>query len=199
MKKIYIFLVAALAWSAVRAEDNTLYFTDAAIMPGQTGSIQLCMKNVRTDLTCLEAEIQLPEGLSVVQDDAGNPVVTQIHNRSSVHELLANVLESGNLKVLISSADADLFGEGDGPLLSFRVQADEDVLPGNYEVKTVGESLLVNDVAEAFYSVGVTGNVLVTDDPTGINDELRMKDEESGAIYNLAGQRVGKANLHQER
>ena len=43
------------------------------------------------------------------------------------------------------------------------------------------------DVKAFFFSEG--------DDATGINEELRMKNEESkgeGAIYNLAGQRLGK-------
>ena len=182
-----------LVWSAVKAEDNTFYFTDAAIMPGQTANIQLCMRNVATDLTCLEAEIQLPEGLSLVVDEAGEPVVTQIRNRTASHEILANALDNGNLKVLISSINADLFGEGDGPLLNFCVQAEEDVLPGEYTVETVGESLLVNNAAEAFYSVGVTGNVLVTDDPTPIKTIGNGQQTTDDKIYNLAGQRVGKA------
>lgn len=193
MKRIYILLISMLVWSAVKAEDNTFYFTDAAIMPGQTANIQLCMRNVATDLTCLEAEIQLPEGLSLVVDEAGEPVVTQIRNRTAVHELLTNVLDNGNLKVLISSINADLFGEGDGPLLNFCVQAEEDVLPGEYTVETVGESLLVNNAAEAFYSVGVTGNVLVTDDPTPIKTIDNGQQTTDDKIYNLAGQRVGKA------
>lgn len=182
-----------LVWSAVKAEDNTFYFTDAAIMPGQTANIQLCMRNVAADLTCLEAEIQLPEGLSLVVDEAGEPVVTQIRNRTASHEILANALDNGNLKVLISSINADLFGEGDGPLLNFCVQAEEDVLPGEYTVETVGESLLVNNAAEAFYSVGVTGNVLVTDDPTPIKTIDNGQQTTDDKIYNLAGQRVGKA------
>ncbi len=193
MKRIYILLISMLVWSAVKAEDNTFYFTDAAIMPGQTANIQLCMRNVATDLTCLEAEIQLPEGLSLVVDEAGEPVVTQIRNRTASHEILANALDNGNLKVLISSINADLFGEGDGPLLNFCVQAEEDVLPGEYTVETVGESLLVNNAAEAFYSVGVTGNVLVTDDPTPIKTIGNGQQTTDDKIYNLAGQRVGKA------
>ena len=163
------------------------------IMPGQTANIQLCMRNVATDLTCLEAEIQLPEGLSVVLDDDGNPVATKFHSRTAAHEVLANVLDNGNLKLLISSIDADLFGEGEGPLLSICVQAEEDVLPGEYTVETVGESLLVNNAAEAFYSVGVTGNVLVTDDPTGITSTDNGQQTTDDKIYNLAGQRVSKA------
>lgn len=193
MKRIYILLISVLVWSTVKAEDNTFYFTDAAIMPGQTANIQLCMRNVATDLTCLEAEIQLPEGLSLVVDEAGEPVVTQIRNRTASHEILANALDNGNLKVLISSINADLFGEGDGPLLNFCVQAEEDVLPGEYTVETVGESLLVNNAAEAFYSVGVTGNVLVTDDPTPIKTIDNGQQTTDDKIYNLAGQRVGKA------
>lgn len=192
MKRIYILLVAALVWSAVRAEDNTFYFTDAAIMPGQTANIQLCMRNDAVDLTCLEAEIQLPEGISVALDDAGNPVVSRISNRTAAHEILANVLDNGNLKLLISSIDADMFGEGDGPLLSFCVQAEEDALSGEYNVETVGETLLVSTSAEAHYSVGVLGNILITDDPTGVNLNANENHNEE-AIYNLAGQRVGRA------
>ena len=77
--------------------------------------------------------------------------------------------------------------------MGFTVQASEDAPIGECQVETVGESLIVSTDATAFYSVGVTGNVLITDDPTGMNEELRMRNEESDAIYNLAGQRVGKA------
>ena len=162
-------------------------------MPGQTANIQLCMRNVATDLTCLEAEIQLPEGLSLVVDEAGEPVVTQIRNRTASHEILANALDNGNLKLLISSIDADMFAEGDGPLMSFCVQADVNATTGICTVETVGQSLLVNTAAEAYYSVGVTGNVLVTDDPTGITTTDYVQQTSDDKIYNLAGQRVSKA------
>ena len=194
----YLFLLAALACNTVWAEDdNTFYFTDAAIMPGETTNIELCMRNVATDLTCLEAEIQLPEGLSVVCDEEGNPVATLYRNRTSEHEILTNVLGNGNLKLLISSEGGNLFKGGEGPLLSFCVKAAETAPIGECTVETVGESLLVNAEAEAYYSVGVTGNVLITDDATSINEELRTKNEESeGAIYNLAGQMVNGKSLN---
>ena len=75
MKKSHILLLASLVWGTAWAEeDNSLYFTDAAVKPGETANIELCMRNLATDLTCIEAEIQLPEGLSVVCDEEGNPV-----------------------------------------------------------------------------------------------------------------------------
>lgn len=193
MKKLYIFLLAGLASAGTWAEDDAFYFNDAILMPGTSANIEFCMRNAATDLTCLEAEIQLPEGFVVALDEAGNPVVTPYPNRSAKHEILANVLDNGNLKLLISSIDADLFDEGEGPLLSFRVQADEDVLAGEYAVETVGESLLVSNAAEACYSVGVTGNVLVTDDATGIEAIDNRQSTTDNKIYNLAGQRVSKA------
>lgn len=186
-------LLAGLASVGAWAQDNAFYFTDAALMPGETTNIELCLRNTATDLTCLEAEIQLPESLEVVLDDDGTPLVTLYRNRGARHELLANVLDNGNLKLLISSIDANQFAEGEGPILSFCVQAEADAFTGEYQVETVGESLLVNTAANASYSVGVTGNVLITDDPTSINEELRMKNKESGATYNLSGQRVSKA------
>lgn len=190
----HFFLLAALAWGTAWAEDiNTFYFADAILMPGTTANIELRMRNSSTNLTCLEAEIQLPEGLSAVTNEDGDPVVSLYRNRSVVHEVLSNVLDNGNIKILISSIDAAAFKGEDGPLLSFGVRADNDAPTGEYQIVTVGESLLVNTEAAAFYSVGVAGNVLITDDPTGINEELSMKNEESDAIYNLAGQRVGKA------
>ena len=192
MKKLYFLLLAAMAWGSALAQDNAFYFTDAALMPGTTTNIEFCMRNTATDLTCLEAEIQLPEGLNVVLDEDGNPVATLYGNRTMAHEILTNVLDNGNLKLLISSIEGNLFSGEEGPLLSFCVEADEDAPTGEYQVETVGESLLVNTSAEASYSVGVTGNVLITDDPTSVNEELRVKSEESGAIYNLAGQRLSK-------
>ena len=191
MKKSHIFLLAALVCGAAQAQDdNTFYFTDAAVMPGEMTSIELCMRNTATDLTCLEAEIQLPEGLSVVCDEEGNPFATLYRNRTKGHELLTNVLAGGNLKLLVSSIDGKLIAGGDGPLLSFCVQAADTAPLGDCAVETVGESLLVNSGAEACYSVGVTGNVLITDDATSINETL-IKDEESdAAIYDLYGRKI---------
>ena len=155
-------LSAALLWGTAWAgNDNCFYFTDAAVLPGGQTSIELCMRNAEKSLTCLEAEIQLPEGLSVALDEKGD-------------------------------IEGRLFSGEEGPVLSFRVQAAEAAPIGESKLETVGESLLVNAEAKAYYSVGVTGNILVTDDATGIDGDLRGMDA-SDAIYTLAGERVSKA------
>ncbi|MBO7118778.1 MAG: hypothetical protein J6W03_00475 [Bacteroidaceae bacterium] len=192
MKKIYILLLAALACGTAVAQDNTLYFCDAMLMPGTSTNIEMRMRNTSADLTCLEAEIQFPEGLSAVLNESGDPAVTLYRNRSTQHEVLTNVLENGNLKVLISSIEGVVFNGEDGPLLSISVKADIDAPTGECTIETVGESLLVNTAATAYYNVGVTGNVMITDDPTGVNLNANENLNEE-AIYNLAGQRVGKA------
>ena len=186
-------LSAARLWGTAWAgNDNCFYFTDAAVLPGGQTSIELCMRNSAADLTCLEAEVRLPEGLSLVCDEEGIPIVTLYRNRTEGHEVLTNVLESGNLKLLVSDIDGSLFSGEEGPVLSFRVQAAEATPIGESKLETVGESLLVNAEAKAYYSVGVTGNILVTDDATGIDGDLRGMDA-SDAIYTLAGERVSKA------
>lgn len=194
MKSHHILLLSAAlaAGNAWAEDDNSFYFTDAAVLPGETTGIALCMSNSRADLTCLEAEIRLPEGLSLVCDEDGEPVLTLYRNRTAGHELQAGILPDGNLKVLVSDIDGRTISGDDGPILGFRVKAAETAPIGECTLETVGESLLVNSEAEAFYSVGVTGKVLVTDDPTSLNEELRMTNEESeGApVYNLAGQKL---------
>ena len=190
MKKTQILLLMMFASCAAWAEDNKIYFTDAAVRPGETTNIELCLKNDATDLTCLEAEIQLPEGLNIVCDEEGNPLAKLYRNRMAGHEILTNVLEGGNLKLLISSIDGNVIKEGEGPLLSFCVQAVETAPTGECSLETVGETLLVNNEAEAYYSVGVTGNVLITDDATSVNEELRIKNEELDTTYDLGGRKV---------
>ena len=192
MKKSLLMLAALVCGTALAEDANTFYFTDAAVLPGETTNIELCMRNAEKSLTCLEAEIQLPEGLSVALDEKGNPIVTLYRNRTEGHEVLTNVLESGNLKLLVSDIEGRLFSGEEGPVLSFRVQAAEAAPIGESKLETVGESLLVNAEAKAYYSVGVTGNILVTDDATGIDGDLRGMDA-SDAIYTLAGERVSKA------
>ena len=191
MKKLYILLLAAMAWGLAQAQDNAFYFTDAILLKGSPTGIELSARNTSTNLTCFEAEIQLPEGLSVVCDEDGNPSVTLYRFRSNAHEILANVLENGNLKLLVSSVDGALFRGNEGAFLSFLVQAEDDAPTGEYPVETVGESLLVDTNADAYYSVGVTGTVLITDDPTDLKDLKDSKDL-NDAIYNLAGQRLSK-------
>lgn len=178
---------SAMAWAE---EANTFYFNDAVLMPGETANIELCMKNAAADLTCLEAEIQLPEGLSLALDEEGNPIATLYRNRSTNHELLTGVLRNGNLKLLVCDIDGHKFNGNDGPILSFRVQANDTAPTGECVVATAGESLLVNTAAKGVYSVGVTGNVLITDDPTDLKDLKDAKGADTKAIYNLAGQIV---------
>lgn len=192
MRKLYTFLLAVMAWNLTQAQENAFYFTDAILLKGSPAGIELCVRNTSTNLTCLEAEIRLPEGLSVVCGEDGIPAVTLYRFRSEAHEILANVLDNGNLKLLVSSVDGALFRGNEGAFLSFLVQAEEDAPTGEYPVETVGESLLVSNTAEAFYSVGVTGNVLITDNPTDLKDLKELKDL-NDAIYNLAGQRLEKA------
>lgn len=190
----HILLLAALVPAAAWAADaDTFYFTDAAVMPGETTNIELCLKNSAADLTCLEAEIELPEGLSVVLGEDGAPILTLYRNRTPAHEVLSNVLADGHLKLLVSSASGDPIGGEEGPILSFRVQADDTALAGEYAIETVGESLMVSTAAEAAYSVGAAGKVLITDgdDPTSIQNP-RFKDPADNDIYNLAGQRLAQ-------
>jgi len=194
MKTLHVSLLsAALLWGTAWAgNDNCFYFTDAAVLPGETTNIELCMRNAEKSLTCLEAEIQLPEGLSVALDEKGNPIVTLYRNRTEGHEVLTNVLENGNLKLLVSDIDGSLFSGEEGPILSFRVQASETAPTGECALQTTGESLLVDTNAEAYYSVGVTGNVLVTDDATRIDLTGTPSSADGGRVYNLAGQRQNK-------
>lgn len=189
----YLFLLAAMVCGAAWAQEkNCFYFNYTLVEPGETASVEILMKNTATNLTCLEAEIRLPESLSVVCDENGDPIVTLYHNRTAVHEVLSNVLDNGNFKVLVSSTDGAVFQGNEGPFLSFTVRADENAPTGEYAMETVGESLLVNTAAEAFYSLGVLGYVMITDDPTSISlmEDGISKTEES--IYNLAGQRLSK-------
>lgn len=193
MKKLGILTILSLAFSSLwAADDNTFYFSEAIVVPGQAADIELSMKNSRTDLTCIEAEIQLPEGLVVAVADDGTPACSLNASRMADHEILANILDDGNLKLLISSLSGAPVAGDDGAILTFRVEAESDAPRGESAVKTVGESLFVTNNAEALYSVGVEGKVIITDDPTGIHsiDNGELIIDNVNATYNLAGQRV---------
>lgn len=190
MKKTSIFLLASLAFAqSVSAQsENNLYFTEAALQPGEMTNVELCMKNSEAKFTCVAAEILLPAGISVVCDADGQPVATLYRNRTSGHQLLANVFEDGRIRLLVSAMDGSLLTGEEGPLLSFRVKADAQLMPGVYAMETAGESLLVNRTAEPFYSTGVEGSILVLDDATELAP-VQSGDNDT-PVYNLAGQRV---------
>ena len=191
MKKLYILLLAAITCGLAQAQDNVFYFADVYIMAGQTMNVDFCVKNAAADLTCIEAEIQLPEGLVADTDEAGNPIVSLYRNRLAEHEVIANVLDNGNLKLLVSSLEGKQMRGEEGPILSFQVHAEEDAPVGECMLQTVGESLLVDTAADAYYSAGVEGHVFIEYDPTGLKD-LKESRNLDGTIYNLAGQRLAK-------
>ena len=198
MKKTFSLLLAILFCNIAQADDNnTLYFYDTIVMPGETSSLVLCMRNTASNLTCLEAEIQLPEGLSVVMDEDDNPVTTLLRNRTAGHEVLTNVLDNGNLKLLISSIDNNSIKGFDGPILSLHVQASKTSPIGECSAETVGETLLVSSQAETYYCIGILGNVLITDDPTNIASSS-LDINQSKEIYDLSGRRINStlSNVH---
>ena len=166
MKRNHILLLAALMCGTAWAEeDNSFYFTDAAVLPGEKTSVELCMRNTATDLTCFEAEIQLPEGLSIVCDEEGNPVATLYANRIAEHEILTNVLENGNLKLLVSSIKGNLFRGEEGPLLNVLITDDATSL------KTIDNGQLTRDNGEPIYDL--SGRRIVNGQSSMANGRLK--------------------------
>lgn len=188
MKRSQILLLAAFACGrALAADECALYFPYAVVQAGQSADLELCLRNSATNLTCIEAEVKLPEGINVECDAEGNPLVKLIGNRAAAHELLANILPDGNLKLLVSSADNSTISGKQGPILNISVRAAETTPSGEYALETVGESLLVDIRADAYYSVGNSGTLLVADEPTDIR---ATGGETAGEVYDLAGRKM---------
>ena len=124
MKKIIILLLAAcLAGVGQTMADNVLTVSDVNIPQGGQATVEVgCAFD--TEFTAFELQLVLPEGLSLLADEDGKPIVERAFDGS--HTLNGSLLPSnGNYKFTAYSTNAeDLSMPTSGPLFRVTLLAD---------------------------------------------------------------------------
>ena len=128
MKRTIILLLSACLLNIGQAvADNVLTISDMNVPQGGQATLEIgCQFD--TEYTAFELQLSLPEGLSLLADEEGYPVIEKAFDTN--HILTGNLLPSnGNYKITCRSMD-NLSIPTSGPLFRVTVQADAGLALG---------------------------------------------------------------------
>lgn len=204
MKKFYMLMVALLCGAAAMAQDECkVYLNPIKVDKGVTeASLEICLKTpTALNIKGVSTRVQLPDGVSYVLKK-NKPQIVKNDDRDNGH--MTSVDDCGDGIWQFSMACADPFWyepdetEIDGPIFSIPLAISDEVaaVDGTYPIK-----LFMISVADG-------DNVSKTLDgtfPTEYEDAAGLTvgagtgiiginaDDTNAPIYNVAGQRVSKA------
>lgn len=122
--------------------NNTLYSGTVEIRTGGNSSISLELNN-EDPIIMVEFFMQLPEGISISQDEDGYWDATLNSNRSNRHSIEVEKYNDGLYHFLVYSSRNNSFKENEGELINIKVECDESVVRGTYQVTL--RNILLND------------------------------------------------------
>ena len=127
MKKIFIMLTACIFSLGQVIAGNVLVVNDVSVPQGGQATLEIG-GDFDTEYTAFELQIALPEGLKLVTDEDGYPIIEKAFDTN--HILTGNLLPSnGNYKITCRSMD-NLSIPTDGTLFRVTVQADASMAIG---------------------------------------------------------------------
>lgn len=159
MKKIMIMLAACLLYAGQAVADNVLTVGDVNVPQGGQATLEIgCAFD--TEYTAFELQIDLPDGVSLLTDGDGYPVLEKAF--ATNHVLTGNLLPSnGNYKITCRSMD-NISMPTSGPLLRVTVLADAGLTVGASLAATVTAcefTRTADSQGETLADVGFTLNI----------------------------------------
>ena len=121
MKKYIFTLLCMLACVGAAAQDR-LYINDFSIDAGETKTVEIQLDNATT-FTALQADIYLPDGLSIEQED-GEYLFDLTDRKARNHTISSTLLSSGAVRILIASQTVKEISGNSGALVTFNIIAD---------------------------------------------------------------------------
>lgn len=127
MKKIFIMLTACIFSLGQVFAGNVLVVNDVSVPQGGQATLEIG-GDFDTEYTAFELQIALPEGLKLLTDEDGYPIIEKAFDTN--HILTGNLLPSnGNYKITCRSMD-NLSIPTDGTLFRVTMQADASMAIG---------------------------------------------------------------------
>ena len=122
MKRIISIVLCVTALLGATAQDR-FYINDFNIEAGETKQVEIMLDNAIT-YTALQADIILPEGLSIEQED-GEYIFDLTDRKARNHTISSTTLSNGAIRILIASQTLKVFSGNSGALVTFNIIASE--------------------------------------------------------------------------
>lgn len=159
MKKLnyLLTLLALIIISNLSAKaENRFYIDDFTIYTGETKELSINLTN-DVAFTGFQADLYLPNGLEVVQED-GDYIFELTGRKGSDHSISTERQDNGAIRLLCYSLKLKEFSGTSGALVKFRVKASDD-FRGDFQINIKDITFSQKDLTEYNFTSSVTNIV----------------------------------------
>lgn len=137
-----ICLRAEVTKTDLSALDYAIYAVDAQAEQGQQLTLSVCLKNQKPIATW-NADLVLPEGVTIANDDFGDPKVSlsTVRTSSQRHQVSTVVMPSGTIRILCGSQTNKTFSGTDGEVVTITLDVASTVASGVYPIILKSETI----------------------------------------------------------
>ena len=169
---------------------NYLHLENLDFMPGETKTVKMLMTNANT-VSAIQGNIKLPDGFSFVTKSNGRVDAANINERAEDFTLSCAIQDDGSLTFAQYSADGFTFEGSEGGIFTFKIKADDNIIPGTYDAEI---GTVVMSIGGVGYDMTARTCAITVSSSTGIqtieNKQTAMGTE-SCAWYTPDGLRLG--------
>ncbi len=192
--KTALCLVAMMMAMTAKAQVS-FYIEDFHFEQGETEKdVAICMLNEPSNITGIQMDIYMPEGLSILSDEIGYFIDFGSRTSSRKHEVHSGLQKDGAVRVVSASSKLYPFAGNDGDVLIITVVADPDFRTGVIELKNCVATGANTDGSDITQYKPADSVCNVMDYTTGVEETLTDVDA-NAEYYNLQGVKVAKENL----
>ena len=105
------------------AANDRFYIEDFTIAPGETCTVSILLDN-ETAYTAFQADIYLPEGLTIEQED-GDYIFDLTDRKARDHNISSQMQADGAIRVMSYSPSIKAYNGNSGPLVTFQLIAED--------------------------------------------------------------------------
>jgi len=179
MKRLFLFTVLATALTlGVGAEEQTqqklgeeteetetavneLSLSGARGYAGRKVALPISLTNTQ-EIVGFQLNLHLPDGVSVAEDEEGEPLVTFSERTTDEQHFVATYkLASGAIRVVCSSDQNKVFAGNEGVVFSLMLNTDADMAVDDYEV-SVSDIVLSDKRSKTYEPNDVTTTLTIT-------------------------------------
>lgn len=140
-----------------------VYAPAITVKAGEEVTLSLRMKNANPIATW-QADLTLPEGVSIATDEYDDPKVVISTARTSLsrHSVSTRNLASGAVRILCGSASNKTFTGTDGEVVVITLKISDDIKPGDYAITLTDE--VMAEANESGHKVAQVVSLLKVED-----------------------------------
>jgi len=194
MKKQALNILALLLVCGQAVADDVLSVKDVSLPQGSTATVEIGLSNT-DEVTALQFDLILPEGLSVATNDRGRLVYAKTQ-RTEGHSLYMQENEPGEYRILLYSTNLDPIKGNTGPFMTLTLQASPESVEQGTGFKDLTSKLtgilLTQKDENRLIPADVSFTVSIFYDADGIG-QIPEVQEADGITFDLGGRRVKNA------